>query len=348
MQNVVRLEGVVVGDARTVEVNGAPAIIEPLASGDASRYGLDGGDARKFTREFTLPVSQDSVRIVASGAGGQTVETFAAPRIDKRWAVVIGVGQYEAENIPDLDFAPGERRTYSNSGYVLLAEALRGATGTPLAVYARQQLFEPLAMANARFAGEPSDREASAARSYRSDGASYAPIEIVTGLVGPGGMWASFADLARWDRAWTTGRVGSAKMRATLLTPPTLPESSTLTNDEKNLALAQVNQLVQQINDLKLRGFTDRYPQLAQLKAELKRLMIMTSELQNTVTVPSQALPNPAWEIKKAERDTLYCVEDLLRVHLDVERSLRMHGHASLVRLERVKRGNENGGEHER
>jgi hypothetical protein len=110
VQNVVRLEGVVVGDARTVEVNGAPAILEPLASGDASLYGLSGSDARRFSREFTLPVSQDSVRIVASGSGGQTVETFASPRIDKRWAVVIGVGQYEAENIPDLDFAPADAR----------------------------------------------------------------------------------------------------------------------------------------------------------------------------------------------------------------------------------------------
>jgi hypothetical protein len=110
VQNVVRLEGVVVGDARTVEVDGAPAILEPLPNADASLYGLAGSDARRFSREFTLPVSQDSVRIVASGAGGQTVEAFAAPRIDKRWAVVIGVGQYEAENIPDLDFAPADAR----------------------------------------------------------------------------------------------------------------------------------------------------------------------------------------------------------------------------------------------
>ena len=110
VQNVVRLEGVVVGDARTVEVNGAPAILEPLPSTDASLFGLSGSGARKFSREFTLPVSQDSVRIVASGSGGQTVETFAAPRIDKRWAVVIGVGEYEAENIPDLDYAPSDAR----------------------------------------------------------------------------------------------------------------------------------------------------------------------------------------------------------------------------------------------
>jgi hypothetical protein len=111
VQNVVRLEGVVVGDARTVEVDGAPALMEPLDVSEATRYGLLGArEARKFTREFTLPVSQDSVRIVASGAGGQTVETFASPRIDKRWAVVIGVGQYESADIPDLEYAPNDAR----------------------------------------------------------------------------------------------------------------------------------------------------------------------------------------------------------------------------------------------
>ncbi len=110
VQNVVRLEGVVVGDARTVDVDGVPALLEPLPEADARRYGLTSGDARRFTREFSLPVSRDTVTIVARGSGGQTVETFAAPRIDKRWAVVIGVGEYDSEDIPDLEFAPNDAR----------------------------------------------------------------------------------------------------------------------------------------------------------------------------------------------------------------------------------------------
>jgi hypothetical protein len=110
VQNVVRLEGVVVGDARSVDVDGAPALLEPLPEAEANRYGLRSSDARRFTREFSLPVSQDTVTIVARGSGGQTVETFAAPRIDKRWAVVIGVGEYDSEEIPDLEFAPNDAR----------------------------------------------------------------------------------------------------------------------------------------------------------------------------------------------------------------------------------------------
>jgi len=110
VQNVIRLEGVVVGEARSVQVHGQPATIEPIDPGVASRLGLDPSEAHSFAREFTLPVSQDTVAIVAQGTGGQIVETFAAPRIDKRWAVVIGVGEYASEDIPDLEFAPADAR----------------------------------------------------------------------------------------------------------------------------------------------------------------------------------------------------------------------------------------------
>jgi len=110
VQNVVRLEGIVVGDARVVEVDGTSALMEPIPAEEASRYGLRSTAARKFTREFSLPVSRDTVAIVARGSDGQTAETFVAPRIDKRWAVVIGVGQYDSDEIPDLDFAPNDAR----------------------------------------------------------------------------------------------------------------------------------------------------------------------------------------------------------------------------------------------
>ncbi|MCH7991143.1 MAG: caspase family protein [Gemmatimonadetes bacterium] len=110
VQNVVRLEGVVIGDATSVQVQGQPAQIESMTAEEIARLGLSGSDVRRFSREFTLPISQDSVLIVAEGAGGQTTQTFAAPRIDKRWAVVIGVGKYQSDDIPDLEFATSDAR----------------------------------------------------------------------------------------------------------------------------------------------------------------------------------------------------------------------------------------------
>jgi hypothetical protein len=110
VQNLVRLEGVVVGDASRVEVQGQPAQVESMTLEEIDRLGLSGSAARRFSREFTLPISQDTVEIVAQGSSGQTVQTIAAPRIDKRWAVVVGVGEYGSSDIPDLEFAPADAR----------------------------------------------------------------------------------------------------------------------------------------------------------------------------------------------------------------------------------------------
>ena len=110
VSNTVDLEGVVLGNTQDVQVDGAPALLEPLGADEAARLGIDPANAQKFRRTFTLPISQDSVTIVASGNGGATTTAFAAPRIDKRWAVVIGVGEYDSEDIPDLEFAPADAR----------------------------------------------------------------------------------------------------------------------------------------------------------------------------------------------------------------------------------------------
>ncbi|MHB1191752.1 MAG: caspase family protein [Longimicrobiales bacterium] len=111
VQNTVRLEGVVVGNAQNIQVDGAPAIIEPLPADLAARLGLQGANASRFFREFSLPISQDSVKVVAHGSGGAATQAIAAPRIDKRLAVVIGVGQYQSADIPDLDFAKADAQS---------------------------------------------------------------------------------------------------------------------------------------------------------------------------------------------------------------------------------------------
>ena len=110
VQNLVRLEGVVVGDATSVQVQGQPALMEEISAEELALLGIDTGNALRFSRDFSLPISTDTVQIVAEGSGGQTVQTIAAPRIDKRWAVVVGVGEYEATDIPDLEFAPADAR----------------------------------------------------------------------------------------------------------------------------------------------------------------------------------------------------------------------------------------------
>lgn len=127
----------------------------------------------------------------------------------------------------ELDFAPGTRCCYSNTGYVLLAEALRAATGKPLQAYANERLFTPLGM-KAAFTGGPELSVLPRARSYERTDDGWRPGEIVSGLVGPGGLWASFDDLARWERAAFEGGWGSEKVRARLVTAPALAPGQAL------------------------------------------------------------------------------------------------------------------------
>jgi uncharacterized caspase-like protein len=106
--NPIRLEGVVVGDARDVQVEGKPANMVDLSEDEARRLGLEGQDAKRFWSEMNLPMSQDTVRVTATGPSGAVAEAVAAPRVDERWAVVVGVGQYRSDDIPDLEFATAD------------------------------------------------------------------------------------------------------------------------------------------------------------------------------------------------------------------------------------------------
>jgi hypothetical protein len=103
--NPVRLEGVVVGPVEEVEVDGQTALLEALAPDEADRLGINSQQAQRFWAELSLPMSRDTVRVVARGPGGATAEAVAAPRVNRRWAVVIGVSDYRDTQIPDLEYA---------------------------------------------------------------------------------------------------------------------------------------------------------------------------------------------------------------------------------------------------
>ncbi|HEX6588489.1 MAG TPA: caspase family protein [Longimicrobiales bacterium] len=106
--NNVLIEGIVAGPVEVVEIEGVRAQLSPIDASEAQVLGVPAG-AQRFRGTTVLPISRDTVRVVARG-GGATAEALAAPRIDKRWAVVIGIGQYASDEIPDLQFAAADAR----------------------------------------------------------------------------------------------------------------------------------------------------------------------------------------------------------------------------------------------
>lgn len=132
-------------------------------------------------------------------------------------------------HLPRLCFPPGQRMLYSNSGYLLMAEALQRGTGESLQHWAAEKIFRPAGMDQAYFIGDVGDRgatqssratRANRATSYeRDDRGGWREKSLLTGLVGPGGMVASMDDLIAFEQAWQSGRIGDAKLLSDLLTP---------------------------------------------------------------------------------------------------------------------------------
>jgi CubicO group peptidase (beta-lactamase class C family) len=107
-----------------------------------------------------------------------------------------------------LDFDPGTRWSYSNTGFVLLGRILERASGQPLGAFMQQNIFAPLGMTHTVFAPAAGDpRVAPGHTSF-----ALAPLARATregdGWVGAAGaIYSTAADVARWDVALMDGRV---------------------------------------------------------------------------------------------------------------------------------------------
>jgi CubicO group peptidase (beta-lactamase class C family) len=104
-----------------------------------------------------------------------------------------------------LEFAPGTRYRYSNSGYCLLGAIIEKASGRPFAAVLEEFIFKPLGMndsgydANAGVSPPP-------AGGYQPVGAdnARAPVVDTSWLFAAGGIYSTVEDLLKWDRALTT------------------------------------------------------------------------------------------------------------------------------------------------
>ena len=126
----------------------------------------------------------------------------------------------------ELNFAPGTEHLYSNSGYVLMAEIVKRATGRSLRRYAEEKIFAPLGMTSTHFHDERTDvvpgrvfsydppaggdrrTPADGDRRTGTDGGWRTSYLIDFDKVGDGGLYSSVADLAKWDRAFYEDLLG--------------------------------------------------------------------------------------------------------------------------------------------
>lgn len=107
-----------------------------------------------------------------------------------------------------LDFEPGSRYSYSNTGYILLGGVVEKVTGEKFGDFLTRRILQPLKLEHSKFgtsAGLPSP-----ARGYNGFALS-APERAIPEASGwidaAGGLWASASDLLRWNLALNSGKV---------------------------------------------------------------------------------------------------------------------------------------------
>ncbi|MBT8405099.1 MAG: beta-lactamase family protein, partial [Gemmatimonadetes bacterium] len=117
-----------------------------------------------------------------------------------------------------LNFTPGDRYLYSNSGYFLLAEIVERATGSTLRQYLEEHFLGPLGMESTRVNDDRREPMPNRVVGYRVvDGELRMDHPWTFDKVGSGGVYSSIEDMARWDRNWFTEEVGGAGFSEALL-----------------------------------------------------------------------------------------------------------------------------------
>jgi CubicO group peptidase (beta-lactamase class C family) len=128
-----------------------------------------------------------------------------------------------------LDFPPGEKWSYSNSGYVLLGFLIHKVTGEFYGDFLQQRIFQPLGMTSTRIISE------AAIIPNRSAGYEFVKGEIrnqkwvapTLNTTADGALYTNVLDLAKWDAALYTERLLKKSSFDLMWTPVTLKNGKT-------------------------------------------------------------------------------------------------------------------------
>lgn len=114
----------------------------------------------------------------------------------------------------DLEFEPGSKYVYNNSGYYILGHIIEKVTGKPFAQVLQENILTPVGMTNS---GIDDEHEILANRSqgyWRQDGRLVLdPYFDMSTVTGAGAMYSTAEDLYKWDQALYGDKLISKKMK---------------------------------------------------------------------------------------------------------------------------------------
>ncbi len=126
-----------------------------------------------------------------------------------------------------LDFQPGDKYSYSNSGYLMLSMIIEQVSGMTFADFARENIFDPLGMDHSLFLDDARTLVPNRALGYHRDHeGDFENMTMRFDLVGSGGLYTTVGDLAKWDNNFNEPQIGSKDFLSKLFTTGTLNDGS--------------------------------------------------------------------------------------------------------------------------
>jgi CubicO group peptidase (beta-lactamase class C family) len=107
-----------------------------------------------------------------------------------------------------LDFEPGSRYSYSNTGFILLGRVVEKVSGVSFDSFLTRRILRPLGLDHTVYEPEPSDQRL--ARGYTTFALSepeYSDPEARGWIGAAGAIYSTPSDLAKWDMALIGGKV---------------------------------------------------------------------------------------------------------------------------------------------
>ncbi|MFK7731436.1 MAG: serine hydrolase domain-containing protein [Pseudomonadales bacterium] len=104
------------------------------------------------------------------------------------------------QELADPQFQPGEQFEYSNPAYEMLALLVERISGAPFRDFMRKQVFTPSGMATAMVYDhtQPTIEQRALGYSPDSDGYTLNDYDLLNGITGSGGVYASLRDFSAW------------------------------------------------------------------------------------------------------------------------------------------------------
>jgi CubicO group peptidase (beta-lactamase class C family) len=108
----------------------------------------------------------------------------------------------------DLNFRPGDRHLYSNTGYTLLAVIVKRVSGQSFREFTSARLFTPLGMSRTHFRDDHAEIIKQQAYGYVPSGNTFRLSVTNFDTAGATSLHTTVEDMARWDRNFYDARVG--------------------------------------------------------------------------------------------------------------------------------------------